>query len=145
MNQYYTLAELLYDARIARHLSISEVEKMTHIRAEYIEAMENSNYDILPADVYVRGILKNYSNFLNLPYEEVITLYRKDGVIAGKAVESEKKSIQMKERIKIFHVGKFAFIFVLVLIFGMIGFYIFGNYNLLRTPQTLIIDRKSVV
>ena len=143
MNQYYTLSELLYDARMSKQLSISQVEKMTHIRAEYIEALENSDYEVLPADVYVRGILKNYAAFLRLPYEEVISLYRKDGILAGKDVESEKQSLKITQKMKVFHVGKFLFGFLFVIILGVIGFYVFGNYNLLRTPPTLIIERPT--
>jgi len=124
MNTYYTLAELLHNARLEKGLSIYEIEKETHIRSEYIEALEVANYAELPADVYVRGILKNYANFLELSYDEVVSLYRKDGVISGKNPYN-KKVINRDNQLKSFNFSYF-----------LISF-------LLHTPPSLIIERPQ--
>jgi len=142
MNTYYTLAELLHNARLEKGLSIYEIEKETHIRSEYIEALEVANYAELPADVYVRGILKNYAEFLGLSYDEVVSLYRKDGVISGKNPYN-KKLINSDNQLKSFNFSYFLISFLLLGVLGVITFYIWGQYILLHTPPSLIIERPQ--
>lgn len=78
--EFYTLGELLVHAREHQGYTHHDVEKSTHIRTEYLQALELSQYEQLPADIYTRGILKTYCRFLNIPYREAIKLYRRDDV-----------------------------------------------------------------
>jgi len=47
-------------------IDISEVEVGTKIRAKYLRALENEEWDLLPGPVYVRSFLKTYGDFLGL-------------------------------------------------------------------------------
>jgi hypothetical protein len=76
--EFYTLGDLLIHAREHQGYTHHDVEKSTHIRTEYLQALELSQYEELPADIYTRGILKTYCRFLNIPYREAIKLYLRD-------------------------------------------------------------------
>lgn len=66
-------------AREARGLSYQDVEAATRIRARYLEAMERGTYDVMPGgEAQVRGFLRRYAAFLNIPPEEIITLYERE-------------------------------------------------------------------
>ena len=60
------LGTTLRDERERQKLSVNDIEQGTSIRALYIEAIENGEYDKLPGEVYTRGFIKNYANFLGL-------------------------------------------------------------------------------
>ena len=47
-------------------IDISEVEVGTKIRAKYLRALENEEWDLLPGPVYVKSFLKTYGDFLGL-------------------------------------------------------------------------------
>ncbi len=47
-------------------IDISEVELHTKIRAKYLRAIENEEWDLLPGPVYVRSFLKTYGDYLGL-------------------------------------------------------------------------------
>ena len=47
-------------------IDISEVETRTKIRAKYLRAIENEEWDLLPGQVYVKSFLRTYSDFLGL-------------------------------------------------------------------------------
>ena len=47
-------------------IDISEVEVGTKIRAKYLRALENEEWDLLPGPVYVKSFLKTYSDYLGL-------------------------------------------------------------------------------
>lgn len=61
-----TIGEELRHERTRKGLSIKDVEQVTHIRSNYLEALEADNYTAIPGDVYVKGFIRNYANFLNL-------------------------------------------------------------------------------
>jgi hypothetical protein len=73
-----TLGERLAKKRAALGIDIKEAERATKIRAKHIELLENGDYDKLPPDVYVRGFLKNYANFLKLDQNKVLKIYLKE-------------------------------------------------------------------
>lgn len=60
------VGDILRRERERQNLSIKDIEQSTSIRALYIEAIENGNYDKLPGTVYAKGFIKNYGNFLKL-------------------------------------------------------------------------------
>src|SRR5436853_6793842 len=56
----------LREARIRARIDISEVEARTKIRAKYLRAIENEEWDLLPGPVYVKSFLRTYGDFLGL-------------------------------------------------------------------------------
>ncbi|MBA3534753.1 MAG: helix-turn-helix domain-containing protein [Ardenticatenales bacterium] len=57
---------LLRTTREEQGLSLEEVEKGTRIRARFLEALEENDFDSLGGDVYLRGFLRNYATYLGV-------------------------------------------------------------------------------
>ncbi len=47
-------------------IDINEVESRTKIRAKYLRAIENEEWDLLPGPVYVKSFLRTYGDYLGL-------------------------------------------------------------------------------
>ncbi len=75
MNQ---LGERLREARESQGISISQAAVETRILQRYLIALEDGDYQHLPGDVYARGFIRNYAEYLGLPAEELIELYRRE-------------------------------------------------------------------
>lgn len=73
-----TLGEKLVKLRSQYRMSLAEIAKATRIQAKYLEALESGDYRELPAEVYVRGFLRNYARYLGLEDEAFIKLYDKE-------------------------------------------------------------------
>src|SRR5438105_3759567 len=56
----------LREARIRARIDMSEVEARTKIRAKYLRAIENEEWNLLPGPVYVKSFLRTYGDFLGL-------------------------------------------------------------------------------
>jgi cytoskeleton protein RodZ len=56
----------LREARMRARIDITEVETKTKIRAKYLRAIENEEWDLLPGEVYVKSFLRTYSDYLGL-------------------------------------------------------------------------------
>lgn len=53
-------------------LHLSEVERNTHVKAHYLEALELGAMDKLPSTVQTRGMLSNYASFLDLNVDAIL-------------------------------------------------------------------------
>jgi cytoskeleton protein RodZ len=61
-----TVAEKLRQAREAQNLTINHVAEITKIRTDHIRALEEGNFDVFSAPVYIRGFVRTYSTLLKL-------------------------------------------------------------------------------
>src|ERR1700733_12559728 len=48
----------LREARMRQHIDISEIEAQTKIRAKYLRALENEEWDLLPGPTFVKSFLR---------------------------------------------------------------------------------------
>ena len=60
------VGRLLRDQREARGLSINDVEKRLRIRLQYIEAIEQGRFDLLPGAAYFPAFLRAYATNVGL-------------------------------------------------------------------------------
>jgi cytoskeleton protein RodZ len=69
------LGQILRQARENKGLSLEEAHEETRINAQYLEALENGDYSILPSTTHTRGFLRNYGRFLGLDPDPLIERY----------------------------------------------------------------------
>lgn len=70
----------LIDAREARGLTLEDAERDTRISRRYLQALEDEEFDVIPAPVYARGFLRSYSQYIGLDPQEMLSLFpREDG------------------------------------------------------------------
>ncbi|HEX9804285.1 MAG TPA: helix-turn-helix domain-containing protein, partial [Candidatus Dojkabacteria bacterium] len=72
------LGSLLRQKRLEHGVSLKQAAESTKIREEYIVALENSDYKTLPASVYTKGFIKNYSAFLGINSKMTLALFRRE-------------------------------------------------------------------
>jgi len=96
-----SFGDFLRKAREARKLSRESVFESTKVSVSNIKALEDEDFESLPADVYVRGFLKSLARHLELQSEDVIARYRK--VRPSQDVEfasPEGNSVEDENRVK---------------------------------------------
>jgi cytoskeleton protein RodZ len=71
------IGEVLKGTRTRLGLDIATVERETKIRAKYLRALENEEWDTLPGPTYVRGFLRTYSSYLGLDADALVDEYRR--------------------------------------------------------------------
>ncbi len=62
----------LRERRAALNLRREEIERHIRVRAHYLQALEEGDFDGLPSVVQTRGMLSNYAAFLNLNVDELL-------------------------------------------------------------------------
>jgi len=58
-------------------IDMTEVEARTKIRAKYLRAIENEEWDLLPGPVYVKSFLRTYGDFLGLDSRLLVDEYKR--------------------------------------------------------------------
>lgn len=67
-----TVAEQLRRAREEQHLTVYQVSDVTKIKADHVRALEDGEYEVFPAVVYVRGFVRSYASLLRLDVSSLL-------------------------------------------------------------------------
>ena len=62
----FEIGNSLREARLRREIDFAEAEEATKIRAKYLRALEDEQFEVLPAQTYVKGFLRAYAEYLGL-------------------------------------------------------------------------------
>jgi cytoskeletal protein RodZ len=71
------IGSTLREARMREHIDIAEVEAQTKIRAKYLRAIENEEWDLLPGPVYAKSFLRSYGDYLGLDSRMLVDEFRR--------------------------------------------------------------------
>jgi cytoskeleton protein RodZ len=96
------IGSTLREARMRAHIDITEVEARTKIRAKYLRALENEEWDLLPGPVYVKSFVKTYGDFLGLDsrllVDEFKRRYERPMEYEGRASTSPPTTARERDR-----------------------------------------------
>ena len=70
------IGESVREARMRARIDISEIEAQTKIRAKYLRALENEEWDLLPGPTYVKSFLRTYADALDLDAKLLVDEYK---------------------------------------------------------------------
>jgi cytoskeleton protein RodZ len=71
------IGAMLRETRMRARIDIGEVEMRTKIRAKYLRAIENEEWDLLPGPVYVKSFLRTYAEYLDLDARAILDDYKR--------------------------------------------------------------------
>jgi cytoskeleton protein RodZ len=66
----------LREARMRARIDISEVEAATKIRAKYLRAIENEQWDQLPGPTFVKSFVRTYADYLGIDGRLLVDEYK---------------------------------------------------------------------
>jgi|GEM_PF-251265 len=87
--------------REMREIELQDIASQTKISLRYLKAMEQDRFDVLPAAVFARGFLKEYSRYVGLNADEVVNYYlaaHHGGEVGGDGVDDEPISMSTESR-----------------------------------------------
>jgi cytoskeletal protein RodZ len=62
----FEIGKSLREARTRRGVEFAQAEQVTKIRAKYLRALEDEQFEVLPSQTYVKGFLRTYADYLGL-------------------------------------------------------------------------------
>jgi cytoskeletal protein RodZ len=137
-----TLGEKLKKLRSEKRMSIGEASRFTRIQQSYLEYLEEGLWDKLPADVYVKGFLRSYADFLGVDEKILIRLYEREKGIKQNLSKDNSEKNKKKRPINI---SPFIFtprkilvsVITILIVFGL--FLLYREINSFANSPSLII------
>ena len=98
-----TAGEMLKNARTTgrRKREIATISKLLCIREEFLTALEECNYRVIPEDVYILGFARSYAVELGLDPDEVIAKLKKELGLVTKESKETKEEVEVKVKPKV--------------------------------------------
>jgi cytoskeletal protein RodZ len=94
------MSSSLKQARIESGKTLEEISSYLKIRKQYLVALEEEDFSSMPAEVYVKGYLKLYSNYLGID----VNLSEKDKQESSKDIDLRNRSDTWKKQLIIISV-----------------------------------------
>ena len=134
----------LREARIRARIDISEVEARTKIRAKYLRAIENEEWDLLPGPVYVKSFLRTYGEFLGLDSRQLVDEFKRryerpsDQELRPISARQRERQRRPRRRTRLGRLGAV----VVVLAAVAVALYLVGSLSSKNTPTTPTAPRR---
>lgn len=93
-----TLGAFLHDHRKKINASLEDVNKSTKISLPILRAIEDDDYDRMPAEAFCRGFYSMYADFLQLNSKEILTRYQESRGRSSQAPQKQARPPIKKSR-----------------------------------------------
>jgi len=88
-----SIGERLEEARKRRGISIREASEATKIRGDFLLSFENNQFDIGLPEIYARGFVRNYAQFLKIEADKLITDLTSKLIADSKSARKESREL----------------------------------------------------
>jgi hypothetical protein len=103
----FEIGNSLREARLRQHLDFPEIEQATKIRGKYLRALEDEQFEVLPAQTYVKGFLRSYAEYLGLDGQLYVDEYNSRFVVGEEDVPArprrsappQSRGVQVQSRV----------------------------------------------
>src|SRR5215217_3379685 len=94
----FEIGTSLREARLRQQLDFPELEQATKIRGKYLRALEDEQFDVLPAQTYVKGFLRSYAEYLGLDGQLYVDEYNSRFVVGEEASRPALDALPRRRR-----------------------------------------------
>src|SRR2546429_1969252 len=93
----FEIGTSLREARLRKQVDIVQAEQGTKIRAKYLRALEDEEFELLPSQTYVKGFLRTYAEYLGLDGQLYVDEFN-SRYVTGEEVERIRRSAARPQR-----------------------------------------------
>lgn len=134
------VGQLLKEARDRKNLSLEEAEKATRIRKKILTFLEDSNWEKLPSPTFIKGLLKNYGEYLDLDTNNLLAFFRRE--YEEPKVQKNVPPVKVKKP-RIRFTPQVITLLAFVAIFLSGGLYLFSQYRSFTAAPLLEVSEPA--
>jgi len=139
-----SLGKYLKAERELRNLSLEETAKFTKIRKQFLKAIEEDRYELLPPAIYVKGFLTIYAKYLGLDPHDIVLRYQNylKSLTISPPLELQQQIPTPKKRVRpwVF----FILVFAIILFTAFFVYYTFHDHSERVPPSFEAIPPPSI-
>lgn len=135
------IGDILREERELRRVTIDDLAKRTRIRKEYITALEENQFEKLPAATFVKGYIQTYSRVFGFDAKPLLAVLRRDFKESAKGKLVPRDFIRPTLRKRTFWTPMtVGLLMAATVFFSLLGYIGVQWYNLNRPPELDIIS-----
>jgi len=143
------LGNRLKEARLAKNLSLDDLQTITKIQKRYLVGIEEGNYGAMPGNFYVRAFIKQYAEALDLNPDEIFETYKNEIPASHNDEMHHLSRVKTHKTIsqgssKIFDILPKILIGVFVIGVASVVYYFVANHAEDNKNQAISSDREQV-
>ncbi|MEJ2290427.1 MAG: helix-turn-helix domain-containing protein [Deinococcales bacterium] len=134
-----SLRDLLVEARTRKGLELADIAELTHVRLEYLRALEEGRYSDLPEDVYTRNYVRLYAQAVGIEGDTVLDSYTRErrravgmSTLEQRLEQERRGEVPDQDRRRGFPLG--TLLPTLLLVAVLVGLAVWGFNSLLFRP-----------
>lgn len=137
------VGEYLKRKREDKGLSLKYVAQKLNVRIDYLENLEAGRYEQLPPQVYTRGLLRSYADFLEVDTRQIVKMYNKEIVFVDKTLQvpsvNNKKVNALRDIIVV--TPKLLTVIATIIIFSVVFYYLYHQINSFNAKPYLFVNQ----
>ena len=103
LSEYKSIGDQLRSTRLQKGLSVEDVSNRLKVKPEYVRALEDEDYNLLPGGIYGKIFLKKYVTFLGLDYKSISKNFlRERQIYQGEADDVFSKKVIKRHKLVVF-------------------------------------------
>ncbi len=139
------LGDKLKNTRESKKMALWQASKKTKIPASYLQCLEESNYEELPADVYIIAYLKKYAGILGLDIKKILEQFKRERNIAeipGNSSKAAKQIFSFMKKPFLITPKKLTLVLAIIAISLVFG-YFWNQVSYLLYPPFIKLDKPA--
>ncbi len=110
--------------RAAKGFTVERIADELHLRPSIVTAMEEENYELLPADIFLKGYIRSYARLVGLSENEIVQLLEQH--LSREAdLEAHTKHVKEKEKRK--KHSRYALLLLVIAIISGVVLYVWSE------------------
>lgn len=131
---------LLKRTREVREIELEDIAKKTKISVRFLKAIEEERWDILPGDVFIKGFIKTYAQYLGLNPDEVVERYSQERI----SIQKPEIKVLPKKSFKINYLWIFSGLFLLVILFSFSFILLKGSKKTIKKDESETLKKERI-
>ncbi|HBP90110.1 MAG TPA: DUF4115 domain-containing protein [Nitrospirales bacterium] len=119
-----TLGGLLQQARERQGLSLEQIASRTRIQQHHLQALEEEDFESLPAKVFVKGFVRSYARSLGLDEDNALQLFLTSSSNFYDRAQEEQQDIQVTKQAAHRKQFNWNLVVILFVVLGGVLFYL---------------------
>jgi cytoskeletal protein RodZ len=123
----FEIGTSLREARLRQGFDFPEIEQATKVRVRYLRAIEDEDFDALPAPTYVKGFMRTYADFLGLDGQLYVDEYNSRYIVGEEEPPLRRSGVtprnapRVESRVLVLALGAIALVTALVIVAWKFG------------------------
>jgi cytoskeletal protein RodZ len=132
-----SVGEILSEERISHNVTIEFLAKKTKIKQEYLEYLEDNQFEKLPSAPFIKGYIKTYSRIFGFEYKPLVAVLRRDYKESAKGTLIPREFIKPVLRKKITWNPMTASVMIAGSVFATLAVFVIYKWYIFNKPPFL--------